>query len=141
MTTISEQIMLESNAAAARALTINQTSYQTEVRKKDPITGGEKGSKLARFSLIPSEFLWALAEHYGRGARKYADRNWEKGYAWSLSSDALQRHLHQWLLGEDNDEETGSHHLIAVAWHACALFIYQLRGLGTNDVRPTSGNP
>ena len=108
---------------------------QEEIRVTDPTTGGQKGSKLARFALIPSEFLWALAEHYGVGARKYEDRNWEKGYKWSLSVDALQRHLHQWLMGEDNDPETGGNHMIAVAWHACALFIYQIRKCGTDDVR------
>lgn len=102
----------------------------------DEKTGGQKGTKLARFSLIPAEFLWALAEHYGLGARKYADRNWERGYKWSLSVDALERHLNQWKMGENNDPETGSSHLIAVAWHACALFIFQLRGLGTNDMQP-----
>lgn len=106
-----------------------------EVRVVDERTGGEKGSKLARFSLIPPEFMWALAEHYGIGARKYADRNWERGYKWSLSIDALERHLVQWKMGETFDPETGSNHLIAAAWHCCALFIYQLRGLGTDDVR------
>lgn len=109
-----------------------------EIRVVDEKTGGEKGSKLARFSLIPPEFLWGLAEHYGRGAKKYDDRNWERGYKWSLSFDALQRHLHQWLLGEDRDQETGTHHLIAVGWHVCALFIFQLRGLGTDDIRRKS---
>lgn len=99
----------------------------------DPDTGGEKGQKLARFDLIVPEFEHALAEHLGRGARKYADRNWERGYKWSLSYAALRRHLNAWWGGEDNDPETGSSHLIAVAWHAMALFIFQLRGLGTDD--------
>ena len=92
-----------------------------EVRVVDPTTGAEKGMKLARFSLIPPGFVWALAEHYGQGAKKYADRNWEKGYKWSLSVDASQRHLHQWLQGEDNDQETGSSHLFAATWHLRAL--------------------
>ena len=117
---------------------LTRESQQGEVRIVDPTTGGQKGSKLARFSLLPPEFIWALAEHYGKGALKYEDRNWQKGYRWGLSVDALQRHLHQWLMGEDNDAETGSNHLIAVAWHACALFIFQLRGLGTDDVRVVS---
>lgn len=106
-----------------------------EVRITDPTTGGQKGKKIARFSLIPAEFLWNLAEHYGKGAMKYEDRNWERGYNWSLGVDALQRHLHQWLMKEDNDEETGTNHLIAVAWHACALFMFQRWGIGTDDVR------
>ena len=108
-----------------------------EVRAVDPVTGGQKGTKMARFSLIPPEALWALAEHYGRGAMKYEDRNWEKGYKWSYNVDALERHLHQWLMGEDLDGETGSNHLIAVAWHAFALFWFQLKGRGTDDVRPS----
>lgn len=115
-----------------------------EVRVTDPTTGGQKGTKLARFSLIPPEFLWALAEHYGKGALKYDDRNWEKGYKWSLTADALERHWTQFKLGEDVDSETGSHHLLAVAWHAAALFIFWMRGLGTNDLqvkpKPTTGS-
>lgn len=108
----------------------------TEIRVVDPTTGGEKGSKIERFDLIPNEFERALATHYGVGARKYADRNWERGYKWSLSVAALRRHLAAWIDGEDCDPETGSNHLIAVAWHAIALFIFQIRRLGTDDVRP-----
>jgi hypothetical protein len=99
----------------------------------DPTTGGAKGSKLARFSLIPAEALWALAERYGLGCGKYAPRNWERGYAWSLSYDALQRHATAWWAGEDVDEETGQSHMTAVAWHAFALFVFARRGLGTDD--------
>lgn len=106
-----------------------------ETRITDPDTGGEKGQKLARFDLIPPEFEYALAEHFGRGARKYADRNWEKGYAWGLTLAAMRRHLNDWQQGEDMDSETGSHHLIAVAWHAAVLYTFQQRGLGRDDVR------
>ena len=106
-----------------------------ETRIVDEKTGGAKGSKLAQFSLIPGEFLWALAEHFGIGASKYERNNYLRGYRWSLSYDALQRHLHQWLLGEKIDLETGSSHLIAAAWHCCALFIFEKRGLGTDDLR------
>lgn len=92
-----------------------------ETRVVNPATGGQKGSKLARFDLIPAGPLWDLAEHYGRGSRKYADRNWEKGVNWSLSFAALMRHAWAFWNGEDHDEETGSKHMIAVAWHAFAL--------------------
>ena len=107
-----------------------------EIRVVDPKSGGEKGSKLARFSLIPGEFVWALAEHFGKGAHKYADRNWERGYKWSLTVDALERHLNLIKMGEWFDPETGSSHIIAVAWHACALFVFQRRQIGTNDIHP-----
>ena len=112
-----------------------------EIRVTDPSTGGQKGSKLARFSLIPREFLWELACHYGRGARKYADRNWERGYSWYLSQDAMERHFNQWLMGEDNDEETGTNHLICAIWHLVALYVFQMRGLGTDDIRTRTNPP
>jgi Domain of unknown function (DUF5664) len=93
----------------------------SEVRVVNETTGGEKGSKLARFDLVPVGPLTRLAEHYGKGANKYADRNWERGYIWSLSYAALQRHLTAWWGGEDNDPELGSNHLDAVLFHAMAL--------------------
>ena len=112
-----------------------------EVRVTDPETGGQKGKKLAQFYLIPAEFLWALAEHYGKGATKYEPRNWQRGYAWSLSYDALQRHIHQWVMGESIDEETGSHHLVAAAWHCICLFMFERWGRGTDDLRVISQDP
>lgn len=93
----------------------------TEVRITDPRTGGEKGSKLARFDLIPADVLLQFAEHYGKGAEKYEDRNWERGYAWGLSFAAMMRHAWAFWNGEDYDPETGSHHMIAVMFHAAAL--------------------
>lgn len=87
-------------------------------------TGGEKGQKLARFDLLPVDALRQVAEHYGKGASKYADHNWRRGYEWSKSYAALQRHATQFWGGEDVDEETGSHHMAAVAFHALALLEY-----------------
>ncbi len=112
-----------------------------EVRIVDPKTGGEKGSKLARFALIPYEALWGLAEHYGKGAKKYAERNWEKGYKWALSEDAMMRHYFLWKGGERFDEETGSHHLIAVIWHAIAMYVFDLRKLGTDNITRLNDTP
>lgn len=96
-----------------------------EVRVTDPDTGASKGSKLARFDLLPWDALYQLAEHFGVGARKYEDRNWERGYPWSLSIAALGRHLAAWLSGESIDSETGHSHMVAVAWHALALLTFE----------------
>lgn len=87
-------------------------------------TGGEKGTKDARFDLIPADALHQLAEHYGFGARKYADNQWRKGYEWSKSYAAMQRHLNAWWGGEDIDEETGSSHIAAAAWHCFTLLTF-----------------
>jgi hypothetical protein len=104
-----------------------------EVRTIDPLTGGEKGAKEARFDLIPPDILEDLARHYGRGSKKYVDHNWLKGYKWSLSFAALMRHAWAWWRGEEIDEETGSSHMIAVAWHAFALATFAKRNRGTDD--------
>ncbi len=113
----------------------SSSGQAVETRIVDPSTGGEKGSKLQRYDLIPPEALEALSEVYGRGALKYADRNWEKGYAWGLSYAALMRHLEAWRKGQSVDPETGAYHLMQVAWHAIALFTFELRNLGTDDLR------
>ena len=84
-------------------------------------TGGKKEIKLGRFDLVPVEPLTELAEHYGRGATKYADHNWSNGYDWGHSYASLMRHLTAFWGGEDIDPESGSKHIIAVAWHALTL--------------------
>jgi hypothetical protein len=103
--------------------------------KATSASGATKMLKLARFSLIPWDALEALAEHYGRGAVKYGERNWEKGYPWSWSYDALQRHAHAWLSGQDRDPQTKAHHMVCVAWHAFALIAFASRGIGEDDRR------
>ena len=116
----------------------------TETIVVDAATGGMKASKLARFDLIPPEALWSLAEVYGIGCQKYADRNWEKGYRWGLSVAALLRHLFLWIMGKSFDTEgegaTGCHHLSQVAWHAFTLFTFETQRIGTDDrpAKPTT---
>lgn len=95
------------------------TMDRTEHVVTNETTGGRKGQKLARFDLIPPRSMIALAEHFGRGAAKYEDRNWEKGYNWSLNFQALMRHMWLWWNGEDGDD--GGPHLHAALWHACVL--------------------
>ena len=115
-----DEVLVDRPAWFIPALRTQPANESGEVRTVSA-TGGEKGVKPARFDLIPPGFLWALAEHFGVGARKYEDNNWQRGYEWSKSYGALQRHLFAWIAGEDIDAETGSNHLIAVAWHACCL--------------------
>jgi hypothetical protein len=95
------------------------------MEKETPVTsetGGTKNQKLARFDLVPPFPLRKLAEQYGRGAEKYGDRNWERGYQWSLSYAALQRHLNAFWSGEDYDPEfPDAHHLDAAMFHVMSL--------------------
>jgi hypothetical protein len=110
----------------------------------DSETGAQKEQQLARFDLVPPRPLWMLSEHYGRGAKKYADRNWEQGYDWSKSYDSLNHHLNKWWQGEDmdpGDPECGVEpfpHMVAVAWHAFALLEFSLTH-PEKDNRPSRG--
>ena len=92
-----------------------------ELERSVSSTGGEKGVKLARYDLIPAGPLQELAELYGIGAQKYEDRNWERGYDWSKSFAAMQRHAWAFWNGEELDPELGTPHLASVAWHAFTL--------------------
>lgn len=109
----------------------------SEIRVTDPVTGGMKGAKLARFDQIPASVMWELAEHYGKGSKKYSDDNWMKGYSWKLSFAAVMRHLWAFWRGEDIDEETGSKHVIAAAWHCFALAWF-MDNRRTQDDRPST---
>lgn len=95
-------------------------------------SGGQKGKKLARWSLIPKQAMSEVAEVYGRGAEKYSPRNWELGYDWTLSLDAIGRHLAAFE-GREQRDELGNHHLACVVFHCLALMTYEKYGLGKDD--------
>ena len=96
-----------------------------ETRIINEVTGGEKGQKIERYDLIPVEELAEVAKVYGEGAKKYAERNWSRGYDWGLSYASLNRHLNQFWAGESIDEESGCHHLASVVFHAFALMYFE----------------
>lgn len=131
-----ETAMAEAYSGPVPPVTEDHSIFKREeVRVVDTETGGMKGSKLARFDMIPADVLWELAEHYGKGEAKYpsdetGQPNWQRGYSWRLSVAALERHLNLWKQGEDLDDETGSSHLIAALWHVIALRWFQIHGKG-----------
>lgn len=87
-------------------------------------TGASKGTKEARYDLIPIPALDALARLYGKGAAKYAEHNWRLGYEWSKSYSAAQRHMAAFWSGENIDPETQVPHVINAAFHMFALATY-----------------
>jgi len=86
-----------------------------------------------RMDLVPWDVVVEIAKILTFGAKKYADRNWEKGFNWSRVYGALMRHLTLWFQGQDTDAETGRSHL---AHAGCCLFFllaFVLRGVGKDD--------
>jgi hypothetical protein len=57
-----------------------------------------------------------LSMHFGKGAAKYEERNWEKGIPEDRYVAAAKRHMNQWLMGEDDED-----HLIAWLWNVYCL--------------------
>ena len=104
----------------------------TEVRSVSS-SGAEKGVKQEAFDLLPPVALAKVAAHYGIGAGKYAPWNWRRGYEWSKSYAAMQRHANAFWGGEDIDAETGSPHMAAVAFHALTLLTFMDEHTGFDD--------
>ncbi len=80
--------------------------------------------KIERMDLIPVEPLLELSRVYGKGAEKYDDNNYRRGYEWSKSYGALLRHITAFWGGEDIDPELGTSHLMNAAWHCFTLFTF-----------------
>ncbi len=85
----------------------------SETRVVDSKTGGEKGTKDAVIGDACPKSLLEVAKVYGFGRKKYARLNYLKGYGWSASYDALQRHLLLFWAGYEYDGEEKVEPLVA----------------------------
>lgn len=77
------------------------------------------------YHLIPAYPLEELAKLYTMGAKKYGERNWEKGIEWGRLFRAMISHAWKWWRGETYDKQDGQHHLASVAWGALCLMEYE----------------
>ena len=69
-----------------------------------------------RCDLLPPLALLRLARHFESGAKKYGDRNWEKGIPCSSFLDSAQRHLLKYSAGYTDED-----HLVAAIWNLACL--------------------
>lgn len=69
-----------------------------------------------RYDLIPTGAIHRLAQHYETGAKKYAERNWEKGQPLHQYYNSAMRHL-QALRDADLSED----HAAAALWNIVAI--------------------
>ncbi len=106
-----------------------------EVRVTSP-TGGTKGQKNVRLHAIPWESLAELGRVYAYGESKYDDYNYRKGYQWSLTFDAMVRHIWQFWGGDDRDNESGLHHMAHAGWHCMTLLFFSITKRGVDDRPP-----
>ena len=82
---------------------------------------------------VPLELLEGVAEVLEYGSQKYEDYNWTHGTNWSEFTGSAARHLWKWFWLEDNDTESGLHHLKHVACNIAFLLYYVKNNKGTDD--------
>jgi hypothetical protein len=76
----------------------------------------DKQEGKGRYDLIPPYPLKRLAVHYENGARKYKERNWEKGQNTARYYESAMRHLLDYMSGDRSED-----HLSAVVWNIFGL--------------------
>ena len=103
--------------------------------KDAPTEGIKFDDEKIRWDLLPWDALEEVAKVMTFGAKKYGDRNWEKGIAYGRLIRAAIGHITDWAMRRDVDSETGLSHLAHAG--CCVLFLlaYILRGVG-EDNRP-----
>lgn len=69
-----------------------------------------------RYDLIPWSVIQLVALRFEEGARRYGDRNWEKGQPLSRYLDSCFRHLIQHVEGK-----TDERHDVAAIWNLIAM--------------------
>lgn len=77
-----------------------------------------------RYDLVNAFAHEQMVKILTKGAEKYAERNWEKGMAWSNVISSLKRHLAAIENGEDFDKESGELHAAHLACNAHFLTAY-----------------
>lgn len=84
------------------------------------------------FGIISPYALDRLAKWYELGAKKYANRNWEKGMSFCRLLDAAMRHPNRYRIGMRDED-----HLAALAWNLFAYLHYEECGMDRFDDVPT----
>jgi len=105
--------------------------------KVDMSSGVKFDHNKVRYDLIPPYPLNELAKLYTFGAKKYKDRNWEKGLRWGRCFAALMRHAWAFWNGETYDKETGQHHLVHAVFCCFSLIEFNKTHKEFDD-RPTT---
>ena len=85
---------------------------------------------------LPLEALAAASASFEYGAKKYSDRNWEKGLPWQQLIDSLKRHLEDFERGHDRDDGEGGsglHQVCMIGASAMMLIASVVRNIGTDD--------
>lgn len=130
-----EQVELDAGVAV-------ETKPDKEVikHKKEVSSPVKFDTHKPRMDLVRPEFTLALGQALGYGAGKYSEEigtipNYLKGDGFNYSRiiGSLERHIAQWKMGEDFDEESNLSHLAHAAVNLMFLYTYSLSKVGIDD--------
>lgn len=82
-----------------------------------------------RFDLITPVGERRLAVRYEEGAKKYGDRNWQKGIPIGRCLDSAKRHISQYIEGDTSED-----HLAAAAWNLFTAMHMEEKVFGMQDL-------
>lgn len=88
------------------------------------------------FRQAPLEAIAAGCASLEYGAKKYADRNWEKGLPWQQMIDSLRRHLDDFERRDEYDDGPGGSglpHICAIMANAMMLSASVIRNVGDDN--------
>lgn len=95
-----------------------------------------------RYDLITPIGLKRLAHTYAVGAKKYNDRNWEKGQPFSVLLNHARDHINDFIAQQlDLGDELGiskEDHLAHAVWNLMAIMHFQTTHPEMNDLRQAS---
>src|SRR5690242_17631944 len=96
---------------------MSYTEVKDSGKRQEFQTGSVRDTRdgKGRYDLICPIALKRLAVHLENGARKYGERNWEKGQPVSRYLDSAIRHLYRFLDGYRDED-----HLSAAVWNVMA---------------------
>lgn len=89
-----------------------------------------------RLDLIPMKGFIEVGKVMEYGAKKYGEHNWSKyagRWAWTQLIASALRHIVYWMMGEDNDKESGLNHLGHANANLLMLTDLQLLKKGVDD--------
>jgi len=121
---------------------MSKKSVNDDLEKRQTFSTGSERQALddVRYDLISPIGLKRLAQTYAEGARRYTDRNWEKGQPFGVLLNHARDHINDFIaqqlgLGGDlgiSDED----HLAHAVWNLFAVMHFQSTKPHMNDLLP-----
>ena len=91
-------------------------------KRQEFVTGAVRDTAEGKYrpELISPFMIKRLGQWLELGARKYADRNWEKGISMDRTVASLMRHTNEYRMGDRSED-----HLAAIVCNAMFLIHYE----------------